>query len=201
MPTPAQRLALLLEVHDDSLRSAAQRCGLDHTTLMRVKGGETENPATLAKIAEGYGVPVMWMRGEPDLATDFMFRVLSRPLQERVMFLWERERRVAYAVKFLLQYAPAKYTVDHLAEVLAITSLEVQGMVVRGSGSVPGKQLQQLCAETGLPLDWFRSGLIGYVDEEQLLVGLATHALSSLAAKVGADLTEEQIAEMAAAMV
>lgn len=59
VPTLADRMALLMAVHGDSYRSVAERCGLDHTTLMRVARGETENPATLAKIAEeGYGVPV-----------------------------------------------------------------------------------------------------------------------------------------------
>lgn len=201
MPTPAQRLALLMEAHDDSFRSAAERCGLDHTTLMRVKGGETENPATLAKIAEGYEVPVMWMRGEPDLATDFMIGVLSRPLQERVMLLWERDRRAPYALSFLHNYDSKQYTWPWLAQVLEQPESDVERMVKCGHGQVGMAKLERLCTQTGLPIHWFESGLVGREDEEEILVGLAELVLTHLAEEEGVEVTKDEIHEAAVALI
>lgn len=201
MPTPGERLALLLEVHDDSLRMAAERCGVDHTTLMRIKNGDTENPASLAKIAEGYGVPVNWMRGDRDLATDFALTVLSRPLQERVMFLWQRERRLAFALCFLRDYAPETNTIEHLADVLHLSSSEVHSTMIRGLGTVTPSQLESLCSNTGLPMDWFRTGLIGQEDEHELLIGLTVKALATVSARFKVGLTEAEIHEMAIALV
>jgi transcriptional regulator with XRE-family HTH domain len=201
MPTPSERLALLLEVHDDSLRSAADRCGLDHTTLMRVRNGETENPATLQRIASAYGVTVTWLRGERDLAVDFSFEVLLRPLQERVMFLWEHDRRIAYALDFLRRYAPEKYTVEHLAATMTLPSADLQGMITRGHGAVSAKQLERLSTETGLPMEWFRTGMIGCEDQDEILVGLAELVLSHLAESEGVEVTPDEIHEAALALI
>lgn len=201
MPTPSERLILLLEVHDDSLRSAAERCGLDHTPLMRVKNGDTENPATLAKIAEGYGVPGSWMRGERDLATDFIFSVLSRPLSERVLFLWEPNRRVSFALAFLSRYEPEQYTISHLAGILQLPQSGVEGLLKGEPRALGNQALERLNAETALPLDWFHTGLVGREDERELLVGLAEWALSSLARELGVEISPEEIQEAALALV
>jgi len=201
MATPAERLALLLEVHGDSLRSAAERCGLDHTTLMRVKNGDTENPATLAKIAEGHGVPLSWMRGDLDLATDFVFAVLSRPLSERVLFLWEPSRRVSYALTFLSQYEPDRYTCSHLAGLLQLPQAGLEGVLKGEAKDLPRSALERLCAESGLPLDWFHTGLVGREDEHEMLVGLAEWALTSLAQKLGVEISREETQEAALALV
>lgn len=202
MPTPSERLALLLKVHNHSYRDAGKLCDIDHTTIMRVDRGETENPATLAKIAEGYRVPVAWMRGDRHLTTDFAFDVLSRSLQERVLFLWERERRVALALNFLRQYAPETYTVDHLAELMGLSSSQVEACIAQqGHGKLSNTELERLSTGTGLPLSWFQAGLVGREDEEEMLVGLASHILTSLANKLGVDFSEEEIHMMAVALV
>lgn len=202
MPTPAERLALLMEVHGDSYRSVAERCGLDHTTVMRVARGETENPATLAVIAnEGYGVPVSWLRGERDLVCDFSFAVLLLPLRERVGFLWDRERRLAYALAFVHQYDPDRFTTDNLADILQVPKAQVVGILETGHGRIQISKLDQLAVATRLPAEWIQTGLVGREDEEQMLTGLAEWALSSLAQKVGLEVTEEEIHEAAVALL
>jgi hypothetical protein len=168
---------------------------------MRVRDGQTENPDTLAKIAEGFGVPVSWMRGERDLATDFALEALSRPLQERVMFLWKRETRLAYAITFLHGYDPAKYTIARIAELTGLPESRVIGTVIRRDGVVGSVNIDRLCTETGLPADWCRTGLIGLEDEDELLFGLATHVLANLAEAVGAEVTREEIEEAASALI
>lgn len=201
MATPGERLALLLRVHGDSYRSAAERCGLDHTTIMRVERGETENPATLAKIATSYGVPVSWLRGDGDLATDFALAVLLRPLRDRVQFLCQRERRLSFALQFLLSYAPDRFTVARLAAVLQVEEPTVTGLLEHDKRHLPVVKIQRLCAETGLPLSWFQTGVVDREDEEELLVGLAEWALSSVAEAVGLTVTEDEIREAALALV
>lgn len=201
MATPCERLTLLLRVHGDSYRSAAERCGLDHTTVMRVERGETENPATLAKIAESYGVPVGWLRGDKDLATDFAFAVLLRPLRERVLFLCQRERRLIFALQFLVAFAPDRFTVAWLAQVLQVEESAVTGLLEQSPVHLPAGKLQRLSAETGLPLSWFQTGMVGGEDEEEMLIGLAEWALSSLAQAVGLAVPEDELHEAAVALV
>lgn len=201
MPNVADRLALLLEVHGDSYRSAAELCGLDHTTLMRIGRGETENSVSIQRIADAYGVPVHWMRGEPDIGTDFAFAVLSRPVQERIMFLWERERRAAYGLEFLLMYAPQRYTVRHLAELVRVPESEMEVILAGGHGAVDRCNVEHLCAETGLPVQWFQTGLLGCEDQEELLVRMATQALTALAEAVGANVTRAEIEAAANALI
>lgn len=201
MATPGERLALLLRVHGGSYRSAAELCGVDHTTIMRVERGETENPATLARIAESYGVPVSWLKGDGDLATDFAFSVLLRPLRDRVQFLCQRERRLSFALQFLQEYAPDRFPAARLAEILQIEESAVAGMMELDQGHLPTGKIQRLCGETGLPLIWFQAGVVGREDEEEILGGLAEWALSSLAEAVGLTVTEEEIREAALALV
>lgn len=201
MATPGERLSLLLRVHGDSYRSAAEVCGLDHTTIMRVERGETENPATLAKIAEEYGVPLGWMRGEPEIATDFAFAILARPLRDRVLVLWERERRLGFALQFLQSYAPDRFRISYLAQLLQVEEADVVGFLEQNKGLLPASKIERLCRETGLPLSWFQTGMVGREDEEELLVGLAERALANLAEALGLTVSEEEIQQAALALV
>lgn len=201
MPTPAERLALLLEVHGESLRGAAELCGLDHTTLMRVKRGETEGPGTLAKIAEGFRVPISWMRGEPHLAMDFTCAVLTCPLEERVLFLWDGERRIAHALGFLRQYDPNRYTLARLGELIQLPECRVAAILNQGSGLLEGANVENFISESGLPAKWFQTGLVGRENEEELLVGLAAHVLTNLTQAYGVEITRDELWEAANALV
>lgn len=201
MPTPAERLAMLMKVYGDSTRIAGERCGIDHTTITRVRNGDTENPATLERIAEGYGVPLSWFRGEPDLATDFAMAVLARPLPERIEFIWDRERRIGFALAFLTTYAPKPHTVPGLAALLGLSLAEVEGILQHRRGSVDSLKLDSLCTKTGLPHHWLRTGLVGREDEEALLAGLAEWALTSLLARVGVEIEQQQMQKAVRAMI
>lgn len=199
MPSPAERLAVLLEVHGDSYRSAGQLCGLDHTTLMRVGRGESENPATLAKIAEGYGVSLEWLRGERHPSTDFAFAVLSQPLRDRVLFLWEPAMRVGFALRFLVRHG--SYTVGELAELLQVDTSVVESLAGQNKGNVPAQKLEELCKKAGLPFPWFQTGMVGREDEQELLQGMAEWALDSLADTLGLDVTEHELKAVARTLV
>jgi transcriptional regulator with XRE-family HTH domain len=200
LATPAERLSLLLKAHGHSFHNAGDLCGVDHTTVMRMARGETESPVTLQKVAEGYGVPLAWLRGERDLTTDFAIEVLSRPLRERVLFIWEPERRTAYALDFLHRY-DGQYTAARLADLLQVPEADVEGILSRGRGQVARSALERLAAQTGLPANWFQTGLVGREDVEEMLVGLAELVVTTLAEALGADVTDEEVREAAIAMV
>lgn len=201
MPTPGERLAVLLEAHGDSTRTAAELCGLDHTTIIRVRQGETENPATLAKIAEGYGVPLTWLQGQQHLATDFVYAVLTRPIKDRVLLLCEPQRRLTYAIRFLVDYDPGVFTPEHVARLLGLLPSEVEAMLAGGLAPVNAQKARDFCAAAGLPEAWMACGLVGGEDEEVLLQGLAEHALRTLAEVLGAKLDDERLRSAAVALV
>jgi transcriptional regulator with XRE-family HTH domain len=59
----AKRVARLRAARGESLRDAAARIGVSHTTIARIEKGETPSSShtTLAKIATGYGVTSEWL--------------------------------------------------------------------------------------------------------------------------------------------
>ncbi|HEY3366396.1 MAG TPA: helix-turn-helix transcriptional regulator [Symbiobacteriaceae bacterium] len=190
-----------MELHDDSYRRAAERCGLDHTTLARVARGDTENPETLEKIASGYGVSLVWMRGERDVAIDFAFAVLAWPLVDRAWFMHKPEWRTAYGMEFLRQYDPERYTMGRLGELLDLPEAEVEILLSGEHGLVSRSNFRKLCTDSGLPIKWFQAGVLDCENEEELLVEMAAQALSNLAKRLGANVTSEEIQVAARALV
>lgn len=200
MPSPGERLALLMKVHGDSSRGAGERCGMDHATIIRVRSGETENPATLGRIAEAYGVPLTWLQGEPDLSTDFAMAVLGRTVQERKRFVWDRGFRYAFALGFLRAYSPETYTLDRLAALTGLSGGQMAMVLAKGRGLLADGAVRRL-KETGLPGEWLETGLLGREAERPLLVEMAVEALRELAEAVGADVAEDEIKAAALALV
>lgn len=59
----SDRLERLRTAHGESVRQAAERCGISHPTWSRLERGESEgDDETLAKIAAGYGVTAEYDR-------------------------------------------------------------------------------------------------------------------------------------------
>lgn len=58
-----RRLARLRAAHGESLREAARRTGISHTTIARIEKGEVTGSFhhTLQQIAQGYGVPFQYL--------------------------------------------------------------------------------------------------------------------------------------------
>lgn len=67
-----ERVARLREVHGESLREAAARTGVSHTTIARIENSQTvgSTGGTLRKIADGYRVPLEYLLTGKDSRAD-----------------------------------------------------------------------------------------------------------------------------------
>lgn len=76
-----RRVAALRAAHGESLRMAAARTGVSHTTIARIENGKITRSmhSTLCKIAEGYRVPAEYLVTELTSTND-----LAPPLSETV---------------------------------------------------------------------------------------------------------------------
>lgn len=76
-----ERLAKIRVAHGDSLRDAALRTGVSHTTLARLERGEIHHssPRTLQKIADGYRISIEYLLTGREPSTEFetLFRIKS----------------------------------------------------------------------------------------------------------------------------
>lgn len=199
LPTPAERVALLMKVQGDSYRTAGELCGLDHTTIRAAATGETENPATLQRIAEAYGVPDEWIRGRPDVRVDFELHVLARPDEERVRLLWHKGERVAFALQFLASYDSGRFAPERLAEQLGVETADFEGLLTGGTGSVDlvAKRLE---AVAGIPGAWLECGVLDADDAEDFLSELVGQAIRELGAAVGVQCDDRLITRMVACL-
>jgi transcriptional regulator with XRE-family HTH domain len=68
-----RRVEKLRQAHGESLRDAAARTGVSHTTIRRIELGEVTESfnRTLLAIANGYGVPVEWIHTGKNPPEDF----------------------------------------------------------------------------------------------------------------------------------
>lgn len=71
----AQRVRRLRVAHGETLREAADRCGVSAPTYMRWEHGGHGYRLVLRVIATGYDVPVRWLEGEHDPATDMLVAI------------------------------------------------------------------------------------------------------------------------------
>lgn len=196
MPAPADRLALLLEAYGDSYRSAAELCGLDHTTLIRVRQGEIVSPVTLQRIAEGYGVPVSWVQGEKDVRIDFELHVLRQPTEARIELMWSQGERVAFAIRFLADYDPEAFSPDRLAARLDVDQAALEGLM---TGVLPdADRIASKLSPVGVPAAWLETGVLDETDAEDFLPNLVQQALQNLAEAVGAPSSETALQRIAA---
>lgn len=76
-----RRVGMLREAHGESLREAAVRTGVSHTTIARIEKGEVVNSFqnTLFKIARGYGVSMEYLLTGRDPSRDLeaLFKLQS----------------------------------------------------------------------------------------------------------------------------
>ncbi len=164
-----RRVAKLREAHGESLREAAVRTGVSHTTIARIEKGEVTGSfqSTLRKIAEGYGVRMEFLLGGRDVRQDFVFSLHGLPAEQRskLYFVPSRER-IRMVLRFLLTEYPADFPLAQLAATLAISDTGLLAFVEATEPALdpPVDDLQLatgLAAATGIPRHWFLSGSLG----------------------------------------
>ncbi len=147
-----RRVARLRAAHGESLREAAQRTGVSHTTIARIEKGEVSESfhTTLRKIAEGYGVQMDFL-----LAGEGPRRSLDAARD-----------RLAPLDRFRLYFAPPQTRSRLILDLLsagAASGPKVDEQAWAGGARAPtGEVLSQL---TGIPAPWFMGGSL---DDEGL---------------------------------
>ncbi|MFZ5825141.1 MAG: helix-turn-helix domain-containing protein [Bacillota bacterium] len=164
-----RRIAALRMGHGDSLRQAASRTGVSHTTIARIENGHatTSFHGTLRKIAEGYGVTIEYLLTGRDPRQDFemSLRRLSPEERSRLYFA-STISRTRMVLQFLLAEYPQEFPLEKLAEGLSVEPRVLQTLLEKGEAcSIPEAEIQRMGDDlnrlTGISRHWFRSGYTG----------------------------------------
>lgn len=160
-----RRVAQLRESHGESLRQAAVRTGVSHTTIARIERGDVSGSfeTTLRKIAEGYGVPVEFLLAGRDLREEFHVSLRRLPPQQRARLYFAPQReRIRMVLQFLQSEYPAEFPVSHLAEAAGCEVHLLDQLLADGAPAIPAEVerhiAQSLARMTGVPQHWFHSG-------------------------------------------
>ncbi|MFZ5816486.1 MAG: helix-turn-helix domain-containing protein [Bacillota bacterium] len=164
-----KRIALLRIAHGDSLRQAAARTGVSHTTIARIENGQatTSFHSTLRKIAEGYGVTMEYLMTGRDPKQDFEASLRRLPADERTrLYFASTLGRTRMVLQFLIAEYPQEFPMDRLAEAIEVEPEVLQSLLEQGESSpLPPELIQRIGEDlsrlTGISRHWFRSGYLG----------------------------------------
>ncbi|MFZ5826643.1 MAG: helix-turn-helix domain-containing protein [Bacillota bacterium] len=198
MPNIGSRVARLRIANGESLREAAQRTGVSHSTIARIEKGEVTASLdeTLRKVAEGYGVPLEYLltgkhrnRRNPTTPP----RCVTPDERATLLFTPGRER-IRRAVAMVTRQKPGRLTREALAASLGLDMLGLD-QVLRGEIETPDTLPIQLSHLTGLSPLWFEWAIREGEMPPEALRGWA--AYFRLARKVSKSGLEPQLVEMA----
>lgn len=189
-----RRIAALRATHGDSLRAAAERTGISHTTIGRIENGQATASfhSTLRKIAEGYGVTIEYLMTRRDPCRDFLLalRCLSPEERSRLYFT-SALHRTRLLLQFLITEYPEEFPLQRMAEGLGMDPRDLERLLDQGEDSgLPDQVISRigddLARLTGISPHWFRSGymvedLAGTVSPESFtaFVSLMKKAMES----------------------
>ncbi|HEY8346606.1 MAG TPA: helix-turn-helix transcriptional regulator [Symbiobacteriaceae bacterium] len=161
-----RRIAKLRAAHGESLRDAAMRTGVSHTTIARIEKGEVTASfhSTLRKIADGYGVRMEYLLTGRDPRHDFESAIRRLPPEERSRLYFASPRtRIKMVLDFLMAEYPNEFSVDRLAESVGIDLQTFQALLDGWPSDelpeeVNTKLAEALSRVTGISPHWFRCG-------------------------------------------
>ncbi len=155
-----QRVAKLRISHGESLRAAAIRTGVSHSTIARIEKGEVTGSyhITLERIAQGYGIPTEYLltgRSSVDVPTP------PRLDSEEVamLLLTPSPNRMLQAYRFLTNGKRGSLPADAFAAALDTDRESLEQELSGDSPLLPEREdrlCQQMSALTGLSPAWFR---------------------------------------------
>lgn len=161
-----QRVARLRAAHGDSLREAAMRTGVSHTTIARIEKGEVTGSfhSTLKKIAEGYGVRVEYLLTGRDPRADFESVIRRLPPGERFrLYCASTKERIKVVLDFLAAEYSQEFDLAQLGQALGLDAGPFQALLDNWNGTdlAPedyARMAEALSRLTGISPHWFRSG-------------------------------------------
>lgn len=164
-----RRIAKLRATHGESLREAAVRTGVSHTTIARIEKGETVGSfhTTLRKIAEGYGVRVEFLLTGRDPRQDFERSVRRLPPEERNrLYFTSAQTRTRMVLDFLQLEYPDEFSLRGLTHLLDSEMPELgldpnDWISGEWSDEATLRLAEALSRVTGISPHWFQSGSLG----------------------------------------
>lgn len=164
-----KRVAALRAAHGDSLRAAAERTGVSHTTIARIESGEATSSflGTLRKIADGYHVTVDYLMTGRDPRREFE-SVLNRlsPEARSQLYAASTLNRVRMLLQFLLAEYPQEFPLERLGPALEIDLESLQRLIAEGEAAeLPDDVIQRignnLARITAISRHWLLAGHMG----------------------------------------
>lgn len=160
-----RRVARLRELHGESLREAAARTGVSHTTIARIEKGEVTGSFqhTLRKIAEGYGITLEYILAGHQVRQDVVFS-LSRlsPEQRSRLYFAPASTRIRTVIHLLLDGQPEQSHLESLSRRTGLTPAMLRLVLTCDESQWPeglgDAVVAGLSGLTGIPQHWFRSG-------------------------------------------
>lgn len=198
-----RRVAKLRSAHGESLREAAVRTGVSHTTIARIEKGEVTGSfhSTLKKIAEGYGVKMEFLLTGRDPRQDFEFSIrrLSPEERSRLYFLSARTR-IKMVLDFLMSEYPNEFSLDQLAYSVGYNVSSFEAFLEKWntddmSDEVNLKIAESLSRMTGISPYWFRWGALG--EQSEVMPPETVSAYVSLMKKAASAGIQPQVLDMA----
>lgn len=163
-----RRVAKLRAAHGESLREAAQRTGVSHTTIARIEKGEVTGSfhSTLRKIADGYGVRMEYLLTGRDPRQDFEFSIRKLPSEDRSkLYFASPKARTKMVLDFLSAEYANEFSLELIASQSGISQPEFQELLNSWSEDMPeGAYLhvaEALSRLTGISPHWFHWGTLG----------------------------------------
>ncbi|MGE5676250.1 MAG: helix-turn-helix domain-containing protein [Mycobacterium leprae] len=166
----ARRVAKLRQAHGESLREAAVRTGVSHTTIARIEKGEVTGSfhSTLRKIADGYGVRMEYLLTGRDPRQDFeaAIRRLSPEDRTRLYFVSARTR-IKMVLDFLTTEYPNEFSLEQIAQAAGLhEGTDLMEVLNEWSSEQLPEEVNQRLADilsrlTGISPHWFHTGALG----------------------------------------
>jgi transcriptional regulator with XRE-family HTH domain len=200
-----RRVAKLRAAHGESLRDAAVRTGVSHTTIARIEKGEVTGSfhSTLHKIAEGYGVRMEFLLTGRDPKQDFEQAIRRLSPEERSQLYFASVRtRVKMVMDFLMAEYPNEFSFEHLAQALGTEIPSFQALLdLWQSDQLPEaanlRLAEALSRITGISSHWFRWGVSGSADTVEILPKEMLTAYVNLIRKAAQAGVQPQMLDMA----
>lgn len=168
MSVVGTRVAKLRSAHGDSLREAALRTGVSHTTIARIEKGEVTGSfhSTLRKIAEGYGVKVEFLLNGRDPRQEFEFSIrrLSPSERNKLYFVAPRTRTKMVLDFLSAEYGP-EFSLEHLAMQIGLDGSRFAELLANWNSADTSEDVYIKVAEslsrlTGISSHWFHWGAL-----------------------------------------
>jgi transcriptional regulator with XRE-family HTH domain len=200
-----RRVAKLRSAHGESLRDAAARTGVSHTTIARIEKGEVTSSfhSTLKKIAEGYGVRTEFLLTGRDPRQDFEQAIRRLPPEERSQLYFTSVRtRVKMVLDFLMAEYPNEFSLDQLGQAMGADAAAFQQVLDQWHSDQLPEETNLRLAEalsrvTGISQHWFRWGVSGTNDTVEILPKELLTAYVNLIKKAAQAGLQPQVLDMA----